>query len=389
MSLTGISRYLSLTISLFVSLFSFAQSGSAQKIPGKYYEYYTVAKTGPVFTSLGSGPSINERREVAFQGTSAAGTSLWMGTGANAPVNLSPGETNSSSDFYGIAVQIDRNGFVVSEDRITTTSPATTSIRRFNALVTDSFSFIGRGGPSQVYDAVFANPAVNINGDVVFTAFHPTPQKVLVLVPNNGSPVEQPIVSGNPKPMIADNGAVVIQVGGSGTQANRQILVYPPGLGNPMVIADTNNHWLSLDNDPGISRDGRMIAFQGNPDAVAAATIGSTSGPGVFVAIDEVGNGSFSKILRLTGTQVENVQADRAANQGNQDGICNIGEICVPAAELGYDSVGNPITFASYGTDSRVGVVHVDFGAFGIDDDTFVVSFVRHRALPAATTHGR
>jgi hypothetical protein len=43
---------------------------------------------------------------------------------------------------------------------------------------------------------------------------------------------------------------------------------------------------------------------------------------------------------------------------------------------LGFDALGNPITLTSYGSDSRVGVANVDFGAAGIDDDSFVVSFI-------------
>ena len=357
-------------------IFLLAASAAAQAIPGKFYEYYTVARTGSTYTNLGAGPSISEDRRVAFQATASNGTGLWLGTGATAATNFNAGLTNPSSDFYAPSVQVNRSGFVVSEDRITSTTPATTSIRLFNSAFADTFNYSGRGGPGRTYDAVFANPAVNINGDVVFTAFHPTPQKFLVYVPNGGSAVEVPISSGNPKPMIADNGKVVIQVGGTGSQSNQQIRVYPSGLGAPVIVADTSGNWLSLDNDPGISRDGRMIAFQGNINTVGATAIGTTAGPGIFVAIDENSNNTFNRILRLTGGQVENVQADLAANKGNKDGVCDPGEICVTAAELGYDINGAPITFSSYGVDARVGVANVDFGAVGIDDDTFVVSFI-------------
>ncbi len=356
-------------------LFAVAVSAAAQAIPGKFYEYYAVARTGSTYTSLGAGPSISEDRRVAFQATASNGTGLWLGTGATAATNFNAGLVGSS-DIYAPAVQVNRSGFVVSQDRITTTTPATTSIRLFNSAFADTFTYTARGGPTRTYDAVLANPAINVNGDAVFTVLHPTPQKFLVYVPSGGSAVEVPISSGSPKPMIADNGKVVIQVGGTSAQSNQQIRVYPSGLGTPTVVADTSGHWLSLDNDPGISRDGRMIAFQGNIDAVGGNAIGTTGGPGIFVAIDENSNNSFNRILRLTGGKVENVPADRAASKGNFDGVCDPGEICVTAAELGYDLNGNPITFSSYGVDARVGVANVDFGAVGIDDDTFVVSFI-------------
>jgi hypothetical protein len=355
-----------------------AVPGTAQNpIPGKSYEYYVVAKTGATFTSLGSGPSINDVREVAFEGSTSAGNALWYGATAAGVTNFNPSESFGSSDIISPDVQISANHQVVSEDRIGTTSPATTSIRLYTATANDSFAYTARGGPSRTYDAVFANPAVNLNGDVVFTAFHPTPTKVLGYAPHGGGTiVERTIISGNPKPMIADDGTVVVQVGGTGTQSNQQILVYPPGLGSPFVVADTNNHWVSLDNDPGISRDGRIVAFQGNVDAVGAAAIGTTNGPGIFVAIDEGAGFGSAKILRITGTRVEDVAADRAASKGNLDGICDLAEICKSAAELGFDASGNPITIASYGADSRVGVANVDFGAAGIDGDSFVISFI-------------
>ncbi len=358
-------------------------------IPGKYYEYYTVARTGAGFTDLGSGggPSINDVGEVGFRGATANGNGLWFGTGAAAPINFNPGESFASSDIIQPSVQINANHQVVSEDRITTTSPATTSIRLYNAKAADSFIYAARGGPSRLYNAVFANPGVNKNGDVVFTADNgQLPIKTLgYLAAGTTTPVERSIRSGNPKPMIADNGNVVIQVGGAGGQSNLQILLYPTGLASPFTIADTATNWTSLDNDPGISRDGRIIAFQGNPNALGAAAIGTTIGPGIFVAIDEGTGFGNAKILRLTGGKVEDVAADRASTppRGNFDGICDPGEICKPGAELGYDSSGNPITIASYPTDSRVGVAIVDFGAGGIDDDSFVVSFVATPSGPS------
>ena len=61
---------------------------------------------------------------------------------------------------------------------------------------------------------------------------------------------------------------------------------------------------------------------------------------------------------------------------GNNDGICDPGETCKNAAELGYDDNNNAISFASYPTNSRIAVTNVDFGAPGIADDSFVISFI-------------
>ena len=350
-------------------------------LPGKYYEYYIVARTGAGFTDLGSGggPSINDVRQVAFRGSTSSGNALWYGTGQVTPVNFNPGESFGSSDTIQPSVQINSNQRVVSEDRISTTNPATTSIRLYNANADDSYSYAARGGPNKTYSAVFANPAVNLNGDVVYTAQYSSqaPVKVLGLLPaGSTTPVEKPIRAGYPQPMIADDGTVVVAVGGTAGQSNYQILVYPPGLQSPVVIADTNANWTSLDLVPGISRDGIVVAFQGNPTNAGASAIGTTVGPGIFVAVNEgLGFGS-AKIIRLTGVEVEDVKADKAAAKGNLDGVCDTAEICTPAAELGWDRSGKKITLASYGSGTRVGVAHLDFGGPGINDDTFVVSFI-------------
>src|SRR6185437_8320819 len=169
----------------------------------------------------GGGPSINDAREVAFRGTTSSGNGLYLGAGnANPPVNFNPGESFASSDIIQPSVQVNANHQVVAEDRITTTSHATTAVRLYTTPG-DSFIYAARGGPlhtgagTYLYDAVFANPALNKNGDVVYTAQYTNqvPLKVLgYLAAGSSSPVETPIRSGNPKPMIADNGSVVIQV---------------------------------------------------------------------------------------------------------------------------------------------------------------------------------
>jgi hypothetical protein len=356
--------------------------GQQTYVPGKFYEYYIVARTGSIgnFTALGSGPSIDDARQVAFQATTSSGTSLWIAIPGLPAVNFNPGESNSSDDIISGTVRLNDNLQVVSEDRITTTEPATTNIRLYNALSPeDSFSYIARGGPGRTYDAVFPYAAVNSSGDVVFSALHPTPNRVLALAQHDGEPiVEMPIITNNPKPMIADDGTVVINVGANGlVQPSEQIFVYPPYLQGPYAIAATTTlEWDSLDNDPGISHDGLVVAFQGNLNQNGATALVTTPGPGIFVAINEGSGFAAPRIVRLTGAQVEDVAADRAAGIGNFDGICDPGEICKPSAELGYDDNGNPITIASYGADSRVGVMNVGFGAAGIDDDTFVVSFI-------------
>ncbi|HEY1758522.1 MAG TPA: Ig-like domain-containing protein [Bryobacteraceae bacterium] len=385
-----------------VILLSVCVSAHAQTpIPGKYYEYYTVARTGSTFTSLGNSPSINWFGEVAFEASTSAGNGLWYGTKTTNLFNFNPGESFASSDIIQPGVQINNENQVVSEDRITTTSPASTNIRLYNGLTTDSYKYIARGGPFGAYNAVFANPATNDKGDVVFTADNGSlPAKVLGYVAGGTTTVvPQMIYSGNPKAMIANNGTVVVTVGGAGPMSNYQVRAYvQPFSSTPVIIADTaSSAWLSLDNDPGISKDGHIIVFQGTVSASQGLIIGTTPGPGIFAAIDTGTGFANATYVRITGAMVEDVPADLAAGNKNQSGYCNptlletLKEICKPAAELGFDASGTAITFSSYGADSRVGVMDVDFGAAGIANDSFVVSFLAtpsesSRANPALPT---
>src|SRR5664279_2009490 len=96
--------------SLLALLALVAGLANSQAIPGKYYEYYVVARTGGTFTDLGAGggPSINDWREVAFRGATSSGNGLWFGTGSVPPVNFNPGESFGSSTIHQ-NVQINAN----------------------------------------------------------------------------------------------------------------------------------------------------------------------------------------------------------------------------------------------------------------------------------------
>ena len=65
---------------------------------------------------------------------------------------------------------------------------------------------------------------------------------------------------------------------------------------------------------------------------------------------------------------------DIPAPGGNDDGVCDPGEVCVPA-DLGSDEDGNPLYFNSFDVDSRLAVIHYQIGAVGYLGDSFTVSF--------------
>ena len=147
-----------------VSLLS-AQSGV---IPGKFYEYYTVASTqSGTFTALGP-PSINDNGLCAFMGQTAAGQTIWVSDGDLIPLrNINPGQANLGRNFFDPQLQINTNNQVVAKDFIPGTSQ---NIRIWDANATDSFVYLGRAGTSQPYTALNGAPSINAHGVGVFGA---------------------------------------------------------------------------------------------------------------------------------------------------------------------------------------------------------------------------
>src|SRR5450755_3269271 len=370
-----------LSILPVISGAAFAQCTNTA-VPGKFYEYYIIAQTGSCngnnFTSLGAGPAINDLGQVGFmaQASALTGSAIWVGDGhmhpAISPIN--PGETGSS-EIYDGSIGLNTNlssVSLVSKDSITTTSPATTSIRAWNTATPDSYRYAARGGPSQQFGSVFPFPAINKNGDTAFIALdsnNPT-IKYLVEVTAAGSLSKTGVTLSVGEPIINDNGNVLLYQTTTSPSNGFQILLYQKGLKSFTTIADYHN-FTSIDSVPGMSHDGLVVAFQGNLSAAGAANLNTYAGPGVFAATNE--GGTTWHLTRVTGIQYEVPNTG-----GNGDGICNFGETCKQAAELGYDDAGNAIYFnpTGYGVQTRVAVTNLGLGAAGIDDDSFVISFI-------------
>lgn len=146
-----------------------------------------------------------------------------------------------------------------------------------------------------------------------------------------------------------------------------QITLFRNGFVSQVSIA-TGTDFSYLDTAPGISDDGNVVVFEGTLTAAGGTHLGLTPGAGIFASVN---TGSVWQVIRVTGLMVEVI-----GSGGNNDGICDAGETCKNAAELGYDDNNSAINFSSYPTNSRIAVTNVNFGAAGIADDTFVISFM-------------
>jgi hypothetical protein len=352
---------------VWIFLLAAASLLSAQTpIPGKFYEYYTVASTSAgTFTALGP-PSINDNGLCAFTGTTAAGQTIWVSDGHLVPPrDINPGQANLGSNFFDPQLQINTASQVVAKDFIPGSSQ---NIRVWDALATDSFVYQARAGVGQFYTALNGAPAINANGDTVFGAVDPNVVGHELVEVSNGSPSTFGVNSTAPEPVIAANGSMVVTTLNRSTNLNQVILFTNNFATQTMIASGTNFSY--LDTAPGISDDGNVVVFQGNLTPAGVTNLGITggAGPGIFAAVQV---GSAWQTVRVTGLQVEVL-----GSGGNNDGICDPGETCKNAAELGYDDNNNSINFASYPTNTRVAVANLDFGTPGIADDTFVISFM-------------
>ena len=116
-------------------------SAQNSSIPGKFYEYYTVASTqGGTFTAVGP-PSINDNGLCAFTGTTAAGQTIWVSDGHLIQLrNINPGQANLGRNFFDPQLQINTNNQVIAKDFVQGSSQ---NIRIWDANLTDSFTYLG------------------------------------------------------------------------------------------------------------------------------------------------------------------------------------------------------------------------------------------------------
>ena len=200
-------------------------------------------------------------------------------------------------------------------------------------------AYTGIGGLGSALGSSCANTCLAAPNAPITTAYNPSLNNI------NADPLAIPL-----RPMVADNGSIVIY---TSTPPTAAIQVLAANLATltpiaPIATTAAGSTFTQLGNSPGVSDDGTVVAFA----AITAA------GPGVFISYN---NGSgFSAPVQVAGLQV-----GQTAN-----------------AELGY-SDPDPTTGAltglyisSVNLNSRVAVIHQQFGDPGFRDDAVVVSFI-------------
>jgi uncharacterized repeat protein (TIGR01451 family) len=360
------STFIALTIIggfVLTGIFYFQRSQaqtSTTTISGKFYKLDVLATNTQLgVAQLFGGPSINDNGLIAFTGTNTVFT-------AN---GIDPVRNVRSGSNFGGFVQVNNSNLVIARSSVL---PNTQTLFRIDTnQQSNPATIIAGANLGGFNDFAAIHPALSLNnsGQPVFPANSTT--NVQQLVTGIRTTFNQININSaaSLNPMVADNGNIVVRAGGT---SGDPIRLYNYALTTPIDIATVSATTFSaLGQSPGISDDGEVIVFYGV--AQMGNTLQTNPGPGIFASIVD---GATRRIIRIAGRLVEN----NNNSTGNLDGVCDAPELaqCVPG-ELGFITNGiinTPITFSSFGADNRIGVIHRSEAPNGIDNDTFIVTFL-------------
>lgn len=358
-----------------------------------FYDLDVVAQAGvgPLnLTSIGRGASINDHGQIAFTATrqslalNAAVDNVFgfdPMTGAPMPLMEAQYEQPNSGPVpvqtFGQSVQLNNSGQVAVrrtlqaygfnalagqvvvpltymeswpvygglpiQTAMATGSPLAST---FTIITNPSYaelypSSVDRNSPFRL---IYGESSINDAGQVVFTGQHDSGAVLFTGPHATGSRYLGTSISTGVRPqaMLANTGAFVLSNATPGqVGTGRTIGVFPKyDFSAPLqVIANSSTGFSAVSSYPAISDDGQVIAFAGQS---------TVYGEGVFISVFDSGSNAYGAPVKIAG--------------GN-DG-------------LGFDDMGNRISFASFDYTQRVNVLHTAAGVPGIEGDSIVVAFV-------------
>lgn len=268
---------------------------------GTAYKFDIIAKTGGSIKKIESRTSINDLGHVAFVGdfdiTKPGNAVFVAGDSFVKEITDSQGILQ-----FGTAVQINNSGQVVANWRKTNGVGAT---YLYNSNGTNDFKVIATAGGYQTgfsypfdYYSILPINSVNNKGESVFAAFEKDFKydlftgaryelgDIKLITASNPIPILQSFFDEKPiftplieRPLIADNGNVIItEKAGQGSSSQRSLILYDNDLNVIQTIASSSNGFTQIGSSPGISDDGKAIAFYGVDN----------NEPGIFVWFDDI-----------------------------------------------------------------------------------------------------
>jgi hypothetical protein len=316
-----------------------------------FYDYDVIASAGSVTTagdtisSFKGETSINDDGRVAFvanvTGPNGNGNAIIAADGHSTPVKISFANP-SAARRYDFA-QITNDNLVVSTDSIS----GVDLVRTWSALAPVSNTIIVKDGDP--------SPPINVPYDIVQlpsrandgnTGFVGTVgNSTSIYVKGSVHTSLATLKGGGFRPMIGDGNVVAVRTGVAGSQ---EIVISSPG-----SVAELTGGDFAAVSQPGISDDGKVVAFAGDSASL---------GKGIFLSYYD--GTKFTDPVRVAGFP----------------------------NELGTDAAGNGLSLTDFdfstntapsNLSNRVGVVHRDGGPAGIQGDTILLSFI---ATPSAAS---
>lgn len=300
------------------------------------YDYAVLAASGSAgFTGFGDRPSINAQGAVAFVGVTASGESVYVVNGPGQPARQ---VAFQSGAVFGRAALINDACDVLARNTVTYVSALKTwscngsGLKRVVAM--------GAYPSTHPYSVVNTWASINNLGKIAFSArpYSSNPSTTL-LVTDDGGASQNVSFTGNLLlyPRVSDSGHVVLR---TGNLTSDPIRLYTFNLLSSEIISVG---FSSVGRSPGIGDDDSAVGFCGDRG----------SGAGVFLSLK--GQAGGRSILRVVGE-----------NNGTGG----------PNPELGTNASGAPIYFASFDTDSRVGLVQFASSPGSLANSSLLISFV-------------
>jgi hypothetical protein len=351
-----------------------------------FYKFDIIAKTGQLnLSGIEDNPSINDAGNVAFVGQlTTGGKGIFVGNVPGAATAIA--NTPYSNPGFSRGVQINNKNQVVGQ--LQRPGPITAVYVWDGNNPGSAPKLIATGGqeinfplpPLYDFDAVFSHPSINNNGDVVFSSIEGTTRFLATgkLGPASGfytTPTQVPA-----RPMIADDGQIVVRLG---NQLGNAVTNTPPSpiklfssdFSSSENIATASMGFTQLGISPGMSDDAQIVTFYGNLGTGDGESFTDSNGNGGWNPgesfTDSNGNGTwdgtnpgagiFASIKTPTGRVIERI----AGVAGN--GFLDPGETFNDANNNRILDVGEDLgSIASFNPDVRIAVnsTHKD-GTFG------------------------
>ena len=340
------------------------------------HSFEVIARTGDstadgkAITGFKEEVSINDAGTVAFvaylDSGSAVGRSVVVGDASSSPVQIAFGPHTTRGYLFP---QINNAGSVVALEWMSG-NPVLMVDRVWDASHPGSCSKVATnydpfGYP---YYNFVGLPTIANDGGVAFVAEPSDMSGQGLYVSATGEQWTEQWVfgvpSGNPRPMAADGGTVVVEEGG-------RIVLCRVG-GGPVGIASAATGFSDLGRSPGITDDGSTVAFRGE----------DSNGPGIFVSIASPAGRVVRRVAGVSGNGV--LDPGETWSDENSNDRVDPGEDNGPVA--GFDTAQRVgVNCLSPGVPNTLAVVYLATGSDGVEGVYFTSVDMSDADQPSVT----